>query len=171
MLGSWRSCERDTGSFFSRRPPLSDQPLPMPSYTPSSIRGKALEQEFQDLLHKQAIEQAPQTPGFYSRLFVVQKHHRPVYPEHLNRISAISHGDSSVRPPSHSPRRLVDLPRSAGRIPPGSGPSGIASVSSLHHGRSPLPVQGAVLRTDNCPSGLYTVDGSNVCHSPLLRYI
>ena len=58
---------------FSRRPPLSDQPLPMPSYTPSSIREKALEQEFQDLLHKQAIEQAPQTPGFYSRLFVVQK--------------------------------------------------------------------------------------------------
>ena len=58
---------------FSRRPPLSDQPLPMPSYTPSSIRGKALEQEFQDLLHKQAIEQAPQTSGFYSRLFVVQK--------------------------------------------------------------------------------------------------
>ena len=57
---------------FSRRPPLSDQPLPMSSYTPSSIRGKALEQEFQDL-HKQAIEQAPQTPGFYSRLFVVQK--------------------------------------------------------------------------------------------------
>ena len=52
---------------FSRRPPLSDQPLPMPSYTPSSIR----EQEFQDLLRKQAIEQAPQAPGFYSRLFVV----------------------------------------------------------------------------------------------------
>ena len=46
---------------FSRRPPLSDQPLPMPYYTPSSIRGKALEQEFQDLLLKQAIEQAPQT--------------------------------------------------------------------------------------------------------------
>ena len=58
---------------FSRRPPLSDQPLPMPSYSPSSIRGKALEKEFLDLLHKLAIEQAPQTPGFYSRLFVVQK--------------------------------------------------------------------------------------------------
>ena len=58
---------------FSRRPTLSDQPLPMPSYTPSSIRGKALEQEFPDLLHKQAIEQAPQTPGFCSHLFVVQK--------------------------------------------------------------------------------------------------
>ena len=57
---------------FSRGPPLSDQPLPMPSYPPSSIRGKALEKEFLDL-HKRAIEQAPQTPGFYSRLFVFQK--------------------------------------------------------------------------------------------------
>ena len=45
----------------------------MPSYSPSSIRGKALEKEFLDLLYKRAIEQAPQTPGFYSRLFVVQK--------------------------------------------------------------------------------------------------
>ena len=58
---------------FSRRPPLSDQPLPMPSYSPSSIRGRALEKEFVDLLHKGAIEQTPQTPGFYSRPFVVQK--------------------------------------------------------------------------------------------------
>ena len=58
---------------FSRRPPLPDQPLPMPSYSPSSIRGRALEKEFIDHLHKGAIERAPQTPGFYSRLFVVQK--------------------------------------------------------------------------------------------------
>ena len=100
----------------------------------------------------------------------VAPHHRPVYPEHLHRISAISHGDSSVRPPFHSPRRLDDLLRSAGRIPPSSDPSGITSVSSLHHERSPLPVQGAVLRADNCPSGLYKADGSNICHSPLLQY-
>ena len=57
---------------FSRRPPLSDQPLPMPSYSPSSIRGGALEKEFIDLPRKGAIERAPQTPGFYSRLFGVQ---------------------------------------------------------------------------------------------------
>ena len=58
---------------FSRGPPLSDQPLPIPSYSPSSIRGNALEKEFKDLLLKGDIEQAPQSPGFYSRLFVVQK--------------------------------------------------------------------------------------------------
>ena len=100
----------------------------------------------------------------------VAPHHRPIHPEHLHRIPAISHGDSSVRPSLHSPRRLDDLIGSSGHIPPGSGPSGIASVSSLHHGRSLLSVQGAVLRVDNCPSGLYKADGSNIRHSPSLWY-
>ena len=71
-------------------------------------------------------------------------HHGPVYPEHLHRISAISHGDSSVRPSFHSPRRLDDLLGSSGRVPPGSDPSD----PSLHHGRSLLSVQGAVLRVN-----------------------
>ena len=100
----------------------------------------------------------------------VAPHHRPVYPEHLHRISTFSYGDSSVCPPFHSPRRLDDLLGSAGRVPPSSGPPGIASVSSLHHGRSSIPVQGTVLRADNCPSGLYKADGSNICHPPSLRY-
>ena len=128
---------------FSRRPPLSGQPLPMPSYTPSSIRGKALEQEF---LLRSPPQTNHRTGSSDSKLLQspicgpegfrgVAPHHRPVYPEHLHRFSAISHVDSSVRPPFHSPRRLEDL-RSSGRIPPGSDPSGIASVSSLHHGRS-----------------------------------
>ena len=112
----------------------------MPSYSPSSIRGKALEKEFLDLLHKRAIEQAPQTPGFYSRLFVVQKD-------------------------SGSWRPIIDLSALNTFIVPG-----IASVSSLHHGRSPIPVQGTVLRANNCPSGLYRAHGSNIRHSPSLRY-
>ena len=66
----------------------------------------------------------------------VAPHHRPIHPGHLPRVPAISHGDSSVRPSFHSPRRLDDLIRSSGLIPPGSDPSGIASVSLLHHGRS-----------------------------------
>ena len=97
-------------------------------------------------------------------------HRRPVYPEHVHRISALSYGDSSVRPPFHSPRRLDDLIESAGRVPSGSNPSGIVSVTSLHHGRSSITVQGTVLRADNCPSGLYKADGSNIRHSPSLRY-
>ena len=100
----------------------------------------------------------------------VAPHHRPVYPEHVHCISALSYGDSSVRPPFHSPGCLDDLIGSAGCLPSGSNPPGIASVSSLHHGRSPIPVQGTVLQADNCPSGLYKADGSNIRHSPLLRY-
>ena len=106
----------------------------------------------------------------------VAPHHRPVYPEHVHRISALSYGDSSVRPPFHSPRRLDDLIGSAGRVSSGSNPPGIASVSSVYHGRSSIPVQGTVLRADNCPSGLYEADGSNIRHSPsygirMLRYL
>ena len=58
---------------FDRRPPLSECPLSLPAYSPQSIKGVALTQELQNLLRKGAVEPAPQSPGFYSRLFLVQK--------------------------------------------------------------------------------------------------
>ena len=58
---------------FDRLPPLSERPLSLPAYSPQSIRGVALTQELQNLLRKGAVEPAPQSPGFYSRLFLVQK--------------------------------------------------------------------------------------------------
>ena len=58
---------------FDRRPPLSERPLSLPAYSPQSIKGVALAQELQNLLRKGAVEPAPQSPGFYSRLFLVQK--------------------------------------------------------------------------------------------------
>ena len=59
---------------FHWAPTLSRDPIPLPAYAPSSIRGKALEGEVQALLNKGAIELAPlPSPGFYSRLFVVMK--------------------------------------------------------------------------------------------------
>ena len=55
-------------------PTLSEEPIPYPSYSPTSIRGKALEGEVLSLLEKEAIELAPlPSPGYYSRLFVVMK--------------------------------------------------------------------------------------------------
>ena len=58
---------------FDRRPPLSERPLSLPVYSPQSIKGVALTQELQNLLRKGAVEPAPQSPGFYSRVFLVQK--------------------------------------------------------------------------------------------------
>ena len=58
---------------FDRRPPLSERPLSLPAYSPQSIKGVSLTQELQNLLRKGAVEPAPQSPGFYSRLFLIQK--------------------------------------------------------------------------------------------------
>ena len=81
---------------FLSAPPLSDAPLPMPSYSPTSIKGAALEEVTLALVAKGAVELAPlPSPGFYSRLFVVWKTSgswRPVIDlSHLNRFVATSH--------------------------------------------------------------------------------
>ena len=58
---------------FDRPPPLSECPISLPAYSPHSIRGVALNQELLNLLRKGAVEPAPQSPCFYSRLFLVKK--------------------------------------------------------------------------------------------------
>ena len=103
-------------------------------------------------------------------LRVLATHHRPIYPEHVHSVATLPYGDSSVRPTLHSPRRLDDLTGPSGRLASSSIPPGITSVSSLHYGRSPVPVQGTMLRANNCPSGLYKAHGPNIRHSPSLRY-
>ena len=103
-------------------------------------------------------------------LWVLATHHRPIYPEHFYRVTALPYGDPPVRPTLHSPGRLDDLTGPSGRIRSGSNPPGITSVSSLHHGRSSIPVQGIVFWANNCPSGLYKAHGSNIRHPPSLRY-
>ena len=47
-------------------------PIPLPSYTPSSVRGLALAAAMVALREKEIIEPAP-SPGYYSRLFVTPK--------------------------------------------------------------------------------------------------
>ena len=54
-------------------PPLSPEPISLHAYNPQSIKGKALAEEVHNLIAKGAVEPAPPSPGFYSRLFVVQK--------------------------------------------------------------------------------------------------
>ena len=57
---------------FLSAPPLSNVPIPMPSYSPTSIMGAALEVVTLGLIAKGAVELAPlPSPGLYSRLFVV----------------------------------------------------------------------------------------------------
>ena len=81
---------------FLSTPPLSATLVPMPSYSPTSTRGAALEEATLGLIAKGAVELAPlPSPGFYSRLFVVWKTSgswRPVIDlSHLNRFVDVSH--------------------------------------------------------------------------------
>ena len=81
---------------FLRTPPLSNVPIPLPPYSPSSIKGAALEEVTLGLIAKGAVELVPlPSPGFYSRLFVVWKTSgswRPVIDlSHLNRFVDMSH--------------------------------------------------------------------------------
>ena len=80
---------------FLSTPPLSNVPIQMPSYSPTSIKGAALEEVTLGLIAKGAVELAPLTsPGFYSHLFVVWKTSgswRPVIDlSHLNRFVDVS---------------------------------------------------------------------------------
>ena len=58
---------------FHSQPPLSSVPLPLPSYSPNSVRGLALAAAVEALQEKEAMELAPPSLGFYSRLFVTPK--------------------------------------------------------------------------------------------------
>ena len=73
---------------------------------------------------------------------VVAPHHRSVNPERLHHLVALPHGDSSVSPSFHPPRRLDDLPGPAGRLPSGSSSSRFASLSSLRGSREVVPIPG-----------------------------
>ena len=91
-------------------------------------------------------------------------HHRSVDPERIHHLGTLPHGDSSVSPEFHPPRRLDDLPGPAGRISSGSSASRFASFPSLRGSRKDLPVQGPLFRSYNRPSSLHEDYGTSVRH-------
>ena len=87
---------------LSHASPLSTTPIILDSYSPQSVMGRALDDEIQALHRKGAVEPAPPTSGFFSRMFVVTKatgglaaDHRPVHPEPECGSDLFSDGDIS----------------------------------------------------------------------------
>ena len=58
---------------FISVPPLSQTPIALHSYSPQSVKGRALESEIRAFLQKGAVELVSPTPGYYNRMFVVTK--------------------------------------------------------------------------------------------------
>ena len=100
---------------------------------------------------------------------VMAPHHRSVDPERLHHLVALPHGDSSVSPEFHPPRRLDDLPGPAGRIPSGPSSSRFASLPSLRGGKKVVPVQGPLLRSYHCTPSLHEDYGPSVRHPPQVQ--
>ena len=97
---------------FLSWPPLSSVPLPLPSYSPSSIRGLALADAVSDRVAKEAIEPAPPMPGYYSRLLVTPKvtgGWRPVIDlSRLNGFVDVSHFHMETTPSVLQPLSVGD---------------------------------------------------------------
>ena len=100
---------------------------------------------------------------------VVAPHHRSVNPERLHHLVALPHGDSSVSPSFHPPRRLDDLPGPAGHLPSGSSSSRLASLSSLRGSREVVPIQGPLLWSYDRTSSLHEDYGPSFRHPPQVR--
>ena len=157
---------------FLGTPPLSNVPIPMPSSSPTSIKGAALEEVTLGLIAKGAVELAPLTsPGFYSRLFVVWKTsgvmasgHRPLPSHSLCGRVSLPDGDHSVCAPVGASGGLDGLHRSVGSVPSSDGSSSFSSLSSLQ--RHCLSFQSAVLWPLHGSAGLHQGHGSCFCYTP-----
>ena len=58
---------------WESQPPLSRVPVAFNSYQPGSDRFMALQDAVAAMISKEAVELAPDSPGFYSRMFIVPK--------------------------------------------------------------------------------------------------
>ena len=103
-------------------------------------------------------------------LGVVASGHRPIPPQSLCGCVTLSDGDHPVCSPVGSSGRLDGLHRSSGGVPPGSGSSGVSSLSPLCFQGSRLPVQSSVLWPIHGSAGLLSGHGSCFRHSPRYGY-
>ena len=143
---------------FLSAPPLSNVPIPMPSYSPTSIMGAVLEEVTLGFIATGAVELAPlPSPGFYSR------GHRPLpSPSLCGRVS-LPHGDHSVCAPVGASGGLDGLHPSEGSVSSSAGSSSFSSLSSLHVQGHCLPFQRAVLWPLHGSAGLH--QGHDSCFS------
>ena len=92
--------------FLDSPPPLSRYPVSFPTYRAGSPRSLALHQEVKKMLSKDALEIVLDPgPGFYSRLFLVEKvtglatRDRPLSPERVCLPHPVQDGDSRICAP------------------------------------------------------------------------
>ena len=148
--------------FKDSPPPLSRTPVSFPTCRAGSPRAQALRQEVEAMLAKGALEIARDPgPGFYSRLFLVEKATggwRPVIDlSHLNdfvqltpfKMETVALVLLSVR------EGFSSFLGSEGCVLSDLDPRIIEEAVEVHVGGDSLSVQSPVLRTVDCSPGFY----------------
>ena len=149
-------------------------PIPMPSSSPISITGAALEEVTLGFIAMGAVELAPLTsPAFSSHLFIVWKTSRSWRPvialSHLIRFCgrvSLPDGDHLVCAPVCTSGGLDGLHQSRGSVSSSASSSYFSSLSSLHIPRHGLPVPSAVLWPLHGSAGLHQGHGSCFSYPP-----
>ena len=139
---------------FLSEPPLAAEPIPFPSYGPSSIRGIALGKEVQSLQEKRAVELAPLPfPGFLQSdicgnegLRVVETSDRFVHAQSESPQDSLQDGNSPVCASVCAKRRLDGVHRLEGCLLADPHTSGRLQVSQICSFDSGFSVQSSVFR-------------------------
>ena len=148
--------------FLDSPPPLSRTPVSFPTYRAGSPRAQALRQEVEAMLAKGALEIARDPgPGFYSRLFLVEKTSgswRPVIdlsPERVRLADSVQDGNSRFCTVICQRGGFSCFPGSEGCVLSDPNPSICEEAIEVHIGGDGLPVPSPVFRTVDCSPGLH----------------
>ena len=149
--------------FKDSSPPLARTPVSFPTYRAGSPRAQALRQEVEAMLAKGALEIARDPgPGFYSRLFLVEKAtggweacDRSLAFERLRPADAVQDGNSRFGAVVCHRGGFSSFLGSEGCVLSDPDPWIIEEAVEVHVGGDSLPVQSPVLRSVDCSPGLY----------------
>ena len=154
---------------FLSTPPLSDVPIPLPSYSPSSIRGLALDH----CGSRFAREGGHRACSSFSRLLQPplchsQSHrglaacYRPLPSQPVYSSLPFPHGDPTVGPPVSASRGLDGFLGPEGRLLSGSGSPRVSLLSEVLCGRGGLAVSRSLLRPFHRTAGVHSCHGSDL---------
>ena len=150
------------------RIPFRDLPSPLarslvqfPTYRPDSERALPLLGEIETMMAKGVLETVSDPdPGFYSRLFLVEKSSggwRPVIDlSPLNEfVRQTPFRMETLSPSCSQERRLPRLDRPQGRLLPDPGSPLLQEAPPFCFKRYGLPVQSPVFRVIDCPASVH----------------
>ena len=150
---------------------MSPTPIPLPSYSPTSVRG------FSSVCFRERLaDEGCHRTGILGTQFLqpfvcyteghgwLASSHRSFSPQQLCPPFSFLHGNLPVSPPFPALRGLDDFHRPSGRLPPGSSPPGISEVPQVLSWPSALPISGSLLWSFIRSASFHPCHGPDLLH-------